>query len=131
MSTLTGARIAEIVVRHHARQFGKSKYGISRAWRVFLDLFLIKMLVGFSSKPALWFSSLSLPAMILGFGCVISALFIEEPGIVLPVLSLLFLLMAGHLIAMGVLGEMILKTGTFSPIQILAKGTFAKKGRLL
>jgi glycosyltransferase involved in cell wall biosynthesis len=128
MSTLTGARIAEIVVRHHARQFGKSKYGISRAWRVFLDLFLIKMLVGFSAKPALWFSSLSLPAILLGFGCIMSAFVFDKSGIVLPVLSLLFWLMAGHLIAMGILGEMVLKTGTFSPIRMIAQGTVAKKG---
>ena len=62
MSTLVGARIAEIVVRHHHRQYGKSKYGLTRVWRVFLDLFLIKMLSGFAARPTLWFATLSWPA---------------------------------------------------------------------
>jgi len=75
MSTLTGARIAEIVVTHHARKFGVSKYGISRTWKVFLDLFLIKMLTGFAAMPALWFGTLSLPFLCLGVFCLFGLLF--------------------------------------------------------
>src|SRR5262249_8539542 len=55
MATLAGAQIAEIVVNHHPRRFGKSKYGIGRIWRVVLDIITVKLITGFASRPALWF----------------------------------------------------------------------------
>jgi glycosyltransferase involved in cell wall biosynthesis len=42
MASIAGPRIAEIKVRHHARQFGQSKYGLSRVYKVLLDLLTIK-----------------------------------------------------------------------------------------
>lgn len=120
MSTLAGARIAEIVVRHHPRQFGKSKYGISRAWRVFLDLFLIKMLTGFAAQPALWFGTLSLPALLSGTACLIGLWIPGIPGVILPALAFLSLSLVGHFLAMGLLGEMVLGTGDFRPEWMLA-----------
>jgi hypothetical protein len=127
MSTLAGARIAEIVVRHHARRFGKSKYGISRAWRVFLDLFLVKMLTGFAARPALWFGMLSLPALFLAMVCVLGLLIPGIIGVVLPALAFLFFSLVGHFLAMGILGEMIVKTGDFRPSWMLAGITIGKK----
>ena len=127
MSTLAGAKIAEIVVRHHARQFGKSKYGISRAWRVFLDLFLIKMLTGFAASPALWFGTLSMPALFLGGVFFIGSIFQEINGVVLPTLAFLCFSLAGHLMAMGSLGEVVLKTGDFKPDEMLAAITIREE----
>jgi glycosyltransferase involved in cell wall biosynthesis len=115
MSTLAGARIAEIVVDHHARQFGRSKYGISRAWRVFLDLFLVKMLTGFAARPARWFGLLSIPALLWGCACVVSLGVFGISGMVLPALAFLSFALSGHLVALGVLGEMVLKVGDFRP----------------
>ena len=123
MSTLTGARIAEIVVTHHPRQFGKSKYGISRAWRVFLDLFLIKMLTGFAARPALWFGMLSLSALFLGTASLSVMLILDSSGIIFPTISFLCFSLTGHFIVMGVIGEMILKTGDFRPERMLAGRT--------
>ena len=60
MSTIAGARIAEIVVTHHPRRFGKSKYGLGRVWRVMLDIIAFKFIISaFASrpqpeKPSLW-----------------------------------------------------------------------------
>ncbi len=52
MSTVVGARIAEIVVTHHARRFGKSKYGLGRVWRVMLDIIAFKFIISvFASRP--------------------------------------------------------------------------------
>lgn len=45
MSTVVGARIAEIVVKHHPRRFGTSKYGLGRIWRVFLDILAFKLIL--------------------------------------------------------------------------------------
>ena len=52
MSTVVGARIAEIVVTHHPRRFGKSKYGLGRVWRVMLDILAFKFIISvFASRP--------------------------------------------------------------------------------
>jgi glycosyltransferase involved in cell wall biosynthesis len=52
MSTVAGARIAEIVVTHHPRRFGKSKYGLGRVWRVMLDIIAFKFIISvFTSHP--------------------------------------------------------------------------------
>lgn len=52
MTTIVGARIAEIVVSHHPRRFGKSKYGLGRIWRVMLDIIAFKFIISvFTSSP--------------------------------------------------------------------------------
>ena len=59
MSTVVGARVAEIVVTHHPRRFGKSKYGLGRVWRVMLDIIAFKFIISVfaqrsnSQKPSL------------------------------------------------------------------------------
>ena len=45
MSTVAGASIAEIVVTHHPRRFGESKYGLGRVWRVALDIIAFKLII--------------------------------------------------------------------------------------
>ena len=59
MNLPMGARIAEVGVRHHARQFGESKYGLSRIFKVFLDLIAIKTLLLFARQPMRRFSGLA------------------------------------------------------------------------
>lgn len=60
MSTVAGARIAEIVVTHHPRRFGESKYGLGRIWRVALDIVAFKFIIfvfappSKTEKPSLW-----------------------------------------------------------------------------
>ena len=61
MASIAGPRIAEIKVRHHARQFGQSKYGLSRVYKVLLDLMVIKTVASFTSRPLLWFALLAMP----------------------------------------------------------------------
>ena len=52
MSTIAGARITEIIVSHHPRRFGKSKYGLGRVWRVMLDIIAFKFIISvFTSRP--------------------------------------------------------------------------------
>ena len=57
MASIAGPRIAEIKVRHHARQFGQSKYGLSRIYKVLLDLMVIKTVATFTARPLLWFGT--------------------------------------------------------------------------
>lgn len=59
MSTQMGARVAEVGVRHHARRFGVSKYGLSRVFKVLLDLITIKTLQIFTRRPLARFSGIA------------------------------------------------------------------------
>ncbi len=59
MASLAAPRIAQIKVRHHARRFGKSKYGFSRIYKVFVDLLTIRTILTFSRRPAYWLGLLA------------------------------------------------------------------------
>jgi glycosyltransferase involved in cell wall biosynthesis len=116
LSVLAGARIAEIAVAHYPRQFGKSKYGLSRIWKVALDIVTVKMLTSFASRPARWFGLLSLPWVILGGvtlavgGALYAYDFVEE-WTVMSTMAFLVLFLGNNLLAMGLMGELLVKTG--------------------
>jgi glycosyltransferase involved in cell wall biosynthesis len=65
-AALAGAAVTEIEVEHHPRQFGKSKYGISRTVRVVLDLLTLKFLGSFGTKPLYAFGIPGLVALTFG-----------------------------------------------------------------
>ena len=51
MSMTVGVDVAEVGVRHHARQFGQSKYGLNRIYKVLFDLLTVRLLITFSRRP--------------------------------------------------------------------------------
>jgi hypothetical protein len=108
------------VVNHRARQFGRSKYGISRIWKVFLDLLTIKMLLGFTTRPAVWFALLSLPFLggaFLAFAGSAYSFATLDPQksypIVFPSMAILLTLAAVHLLLIGMFAELVVKVGDF------------------
>ncbi len=116
MASIAGPRIAEIKVRHHARQFGKSKYGLSRIYKVLLDLMVIKTVTSFTARPLLWFCLLSLPLFALGLfalGYSLNSYFETQGLIPLPIAGSGIILVFGAMIMIcsGVLGELIYKLG--------------------
>ena len=118
LTRVVGTRVGEVSVQHHARQFGKSKYGIGRIWRVALDIIVVKMITDFSSRPLRWFGLLSIPGLVLGFGFLLLALgsFSEtrlESILVPSIVSFLLLFVSGHLLTMGIVGELSVKTSDF------------------
>ncbi len=58
-----GGRIREVEVAHHPRTQGQTKYGISRTFRVLLDLMTVRFLVAYSTKPNYLFGKWGLLAM--------------------------------------------------------------------
>lgn len=111
-----GARIAEIPVRHHARRFGASKYGLSRVAKVLADLLTIKMIRTFRERPLLMFAGGSLGAATLGLlfaavSVVSLAAFqpVKANALVLPGVALLWLGLAGYLLMLGLLAEVLLR----------------------
>jgi glycosyltransferase involved in cell wall biosynthesis len=111
-----GARVSEIPVRHFSRGSGSSKYGISRVFKVILDLMVVKFLLSYSQKPIYVFGGLGL-LMILGAffsgGFAIYLKLFKEVSFILTPLPLLcvLLLMLGFLsILMGFLAEIMTRT---------------------
>jgi len=116
MTSLAGARVAEIKVRHHARQFGVSKYGLSRIYKVLLDLLTIKTIVSFASRPLLWFAILAIPAATLSVTLLLVSvlgLFSDAGRFSVPIAGtgVLFGALTFFLLMGGALAELIYKTG--------------------
>lgn len=61
-----GAKIVEVVVNHHARRFGKPKYGLERTLKVVLDLFTVKFLTSYAAKPIYLFGGLGISLSLVG-----------------------------------------------------------------
>lgn len=112
MTTLAGARIAEMVVNHRPRKYGTTKYGLSRTWKVLFDMITIKMLIHFRNRPLLWFTGLGLIFCFFGFvlGTVSVLLFVQgERSIIFPAASFLLLWLFGSLLSWGLLAEFFVK----------------------
>ncbi len=113
MASLAGTKVAEIKVKHHARQFGESKYGLSRIFKVLVDLMTIKSILSFYSKPLALFSLVSLIFVI--FGSTIMAMGFSEGngslGVVYGGSAFLYFTLSAILLIWGILGELIFYTG--------------------
>lgn len=107
MSATVGARITELPVRHHPRTFGKSKYGLSRFYKVLLDLCAIRAVVGYSARPIAWFATLALPFVVIAAALIVIAT--VAPGFALPLWgsALILLFAVGFLVPLGILSELI------------------------
>jgi glycosyltransferase involved in cell wall biosynthesis len=111
-----GARVAEIPVTHHSRQFGKSKYGLGRTIKVGLDLIVVKFLAKFAQKPMYIFGGVGLMSLLVSLASGIWALYLKfghQVSFVQTPLPLLFVLTAitGVMcILMGLLAELLTRT---------------------
>ncbi len=115
-SVVPTSRIGEMVVNHHARQFGESKYGISRTFRVFLDLLSVLFFMRFRQRPGHFFGSIGLV-----FGGISALMFLnlfwakfilgENIGM-RPMLTIAVMLFLGsvQMITTGILAEMLART---------------------
>lgn len=116
MAAVAGPSIAEVKVRHHARQFGRSKYGLSRSHKVLLDLMVVKMVTSFAERPLLWFSLLALPLALLGTAAIADSIWrwlALGDTLPLPVAGsgVIFLTAAIILVSSGFLAELVYRVG--------------------
>ena len=111
-----GARITELSVTHHAREFGASKYGLERIFKVVLDLLVVVFLRRFFAKPIYLFGGFGIASIILSFLTIILAiglrLFLHISLILtpLPLLSALLFLVGVMSILLGLVAEMMVRT---------------------
>jgi glycosyltransferase involved in cell wall biosynthesis len=117
LSASAGARITEMPVRHHARRFGESKYGISRTLKVLVDLITLKMITTFRSRPLLGFGMAALPPMIISL--VFAAMWLvsltqfgpeKASALVFPGAGLLAVGVAFYLFMLGLVAEVALNS---------------------
>jgi len=110
-----GARITEVRVNHHPRRFGKAKYGLERTLKVVLDLFVVKFLSAYASKPIYLFGGFGAAMMTLGGG-VLFYLFIRRLAGISVLQSPLFavgimvFLMGFQSTLMGLIAELLART---------------------
>jgi glycosyltransferase involved in cell wall biosynthesis len=117
-----GARVTELVVNHHPRVAGKSKYGLGRIYKVLLDLLTVSFLGGYSTKPIYFFGK---PAIgLCGGGLAAAAVFVTQyvrryafgithewfQGTTLLLLAVFLFFLGVQLLLMGLLGEILMRT---------------------
>ena len=112
-SVVPTSRIDEMVVSHHARQFGLSKYGISRTFRVVLDLLSVVFFMSFRHRPGHFFGVIGLT-----FGAVSALLFLylfvvkfllgEDIGTrPMLIVAVMLFVAAAQMITTGILAEIL------------------------
>ncbi len=108
-----GARVTEIPVHYHKRRFGKTKYGMSRIFRVILDLVTVKFLIGYSTKPMHFFGKFGVWSLIVSAvagGLAIDWKIYYGTSLIstpLPLFAALFFIVGVQLILMGLVAEMM------------------------
>ncbi len=135
-----GAKIIEVPVRHHARKFGKSKYGLERTIKVVLDLIAVQFLTRYANKPIYLFGgggmlliALSLMTMLAltirraidGTGITTSPIFI---------IAVMVAVMGLQSVLMGLIAELLVRTyhesqakPTYTVRRLIRAGKEAKK----
>ena len=120
LAAARGFTVSELVINHRRREFGKSKYGVTRIVKGFLDLMTVKFLTGFGQRPQHVLGTLGLIAFSLGFlgliyltGYWLAARIWTDWGL-LPlhqrpalIYSTGLLLFGGQLMSMGFLAELM------------------------
>jgi glycosyltransferase involved in cell wall biosynthesis len=111
-----GAKITEVQVNHQPRKFGKTKYGLERTVKVILDLFTVKFLVSYSSKPIYLFGGAGM-ALIFGSGLMLLFLFVRRILYQISVtgspffqVSVMLLIMGFQSVLMGLIAELLVRT---------------------
>jgi glycosyltransferase involved in cell wall biosynthesis len=112
MAKWSGFRVTEIVVKHHPRKYGKTKFGVSRFLSGILDLTTVMFLTKYTRKPLHLFGVMGLISMLLGFAiCVYLAIgwfqgiWIGNRPILL--LGVLLIVVGVQFFSIGLLGEML------------------------
>lgn len=112
----TGAKLIQVPVRHHPRSAGKTKYTLSRTFRVFLDLITVKFLHSYVTRPMHVMGLAGLGSIFLGFLSLLGTIAMkvleneDMTGNPLLLLSALLVVIGVQFISMGLIGEMMSRT---------------------
>ena len=115
MAHLNGAKIAEMPVKHHARQFGVSKYGMNRTFKVINDLLLVLFNQKYLSKPIYLFGNIGLITFSIGvliniYLLIVKILGYDIGGRPLLILGVLLIFIGIQFFTTGIIIDMLMKT---------------------
>jgi glycosyltransferase involved in cell wall biosynthesis len=115
LAKLYGAKMAEVPVRHHARRFGVSKYGIGRTLKVMSDLLLMLFFLKYRQRPMHLFGTLGITmfgagALIQGYLLIEKLMGNDIGGRPLFYVGILLLIMSAQFITTGFLSELVMRT---------------------
>ncbi len=115
LASWMGVRVAEVPVNDRPRRFGSSKYGISRTFRVLLDLITVRFLLNYATRPLHVFGGTGLAAAGLG---IVIGLYLTFVKLVLGqdigtrpllLLAVLLVILGVQMVSMGLLAEMVMR----------------------
>jgi glycosyltransferase involved in cell wall biosynthesis len=114
LASLEGGRLGEMEVKHHARRFGWSKYGIGRTTKVLSDLLLMIFLIKYLQKPMHFFGTTGLVVLTAGAAINFYLLVVRLMGYgiwgrPLLILGVIFLLVGFQLITIGIIAELLMR----------------------
>jgi glycosyltransferase involved in cell wall biosynthesis len=116
LASAAGARVTEIPVRHYARRYGKAKYGLSRTFKVVLDILAVRFLMSFATRPIQIFGLLGLASFLVGTAMLaylaVVRLFLLQPigDRPLTLLGILLTMLGVQLVTTGLLAEIVTRT---------------------
>ena len=125
-----GEKVAEMVVNHRPRTTGQTKYGLSRTFKVVLDLITIKFLASFSTKPIHIFGGLGVICFLASFlsGAAVVGMKLATNYSMnrnpLLMISLMLMIASIQFVMMGLLAEIMVRTYHESqdrPIYVIEK----------
>jgi hypothetical protein len=111
-----GAKMIEVPVHHHARQYGTTKYGLNRTFKVILDLVTVKFLMSYAHKPIYLFGGAGIVMIALSFlvalGMVLLKIFAGQDmtGSPLLMMAVMLFILGFQSILMGLIAELLART---------------------
>ncbi|MFZ0519949.1 MAG: glycosyltransferase family 2 protein [Candidatus Acidiferrales bacterium] len=118
LAAWNGAKIVEVPIRNIVRPGGKSHYGISRTLRVFFDIITIRFLMRYMTRPLHFFGPPGLLGMFAGGGILAflllekifsqASIFVQHGPLL--VLGMMLCLFGVQLLAVGLVGELLMRT---------------------
>lgn len=116
LAYIEGARIAEVPVRHHARRFGQSKYGLGRTIRVVMDLLTVYFMKKFLTRPMHVFGLGGVISLAIGIAMgtyltIVKLFFNQNIGDrPLLILAVLLIITGVNLFCFGLVTELLMRT---------------------
>ena len=118
LARIEGARISEMVVSHHARQFGQSKYNLTRTFKVIMDLTTLNLFIKYLNKPVHFFGMLGFLFNLAGVAVLAGSAYLLWSGTydfsgLNVLISVAFLLVAAgcQFVFYGLIANMVVRTG--------------------
>lgn len=110
-----GFKVTEVIVKHHPREYGKTKFGLERFFNGFFDLLTVLFLTRYHQKPLHLFGLLGLISFIIGLiiSLYLTVLWFQGQGIgnrPLLFLSILLIIVGMQSFSIGLIGEMIVSS---------------------